>query len=415
MPERSKGSGSSRWSGAAPPASLATSGIFSVVALNVAGSAAGRGGIDSVDVERCRPRRRCRCRDCRGRGRCCRRRCRGASTRRSDEAELRRHRNDRLRQRARAERLGDLAAFERPLRRAAGAVHRVVGVDLRAELLRLGPLLALAARQREELRREQLEALDVAPLGVDLEQLGADREALGVAAHRLLEDFLGLQVAAVGEVDVGLGDRIDVADRVELRQRVGHRRRAAGGIAGVDALAAAGAEERVGLQAALEERGLAAVLLRSLRVAIGAVAGEQQAERAEAEIERVAAVIESMKLGSGAGRSGGGLATAAGSRHDRRRGGGARRPAARRRWPTPMRRSAGVEAAAIDGRRHATARRRRRRRRSGRRRRGDRPAPGSACRHDRRRCRASGGDRRARPGRSSGRRTAAAMPCPARS
>ena len=143
-------------------------------------------------------------------------------------AELRRHRDDRLRQGARAEGLGDLAALERPLRRAAGAVHRVVGVDLRAELLRLGPVLALAARQREELGREQLEALDVAPLGIDLEQLGADREALGVAAHRLLEDLLGLQVAAVGEVDVGLGDRVDVADRVELRERVGHRRRAAG-------------------------------------------------------------------------------------------------------------------------------------------------------------------------------------------
>ena len=114
----------------------------------------------------------------------------------------------------------------RALRRAARLVQRVLGVDLRAELLRLGPVLALAAGQREQLRGEQLEALGVAPLGVDLEQLGADREAIRVAAHRLLEDLLGLQVAAVGEVDVGLGDRIDVADRVELAQRIAHRRRA---------------------------------------------------------------------------------------------------------------------------------------------------------------------------------------------
>ena len=177
----------------------------------------------------------------------------------------------------------------RPLRRSAGAVHRVVGIDLRAELLRLGPFLAFAARQREQLGREQLEALDVAPLGIDLEQLGADGEALGVAAHRLLEDLLGLQVAAVGEIDVGLGDRIDVADRVELRQRIGHRRRSARRIAGVDALAAARSEERIGLQATFQERRLAAVLLRALRVAIGAVAGEQQHQRADAEVERIAA------------------------------------------------------------------------------------------------------------------------------
>ena len=72
---------------------------------------------------------------------------------------------------------------------------------------------------------EQLEALGVAALGVDLEQLGVDREALRSGAHRLLEDFLGLQVAAVGEVDVGLGDRVDVADRVELARRIAHRRR----------------------------------------------------------------------------------------------------------------------------------------------------------------------------------------------
>ena len=96
-----------------------------------------------------------------------------------------------------------------------------------AELLRLGPVLALATGQREQLRGQQLEALGVAPLGVDLEQLGADRQAVRVAAHRLLEDLLGLQVAAVGEVDVGLGHRVDVADRVELAQRVAHRRRSA--------------------------------------------------------------------------------------------------------------------------------------------------------------------------------------------
>ena len=106
---------------------------------------------------------------------------------------------------------------------AARLGERVARIDLRAEFLRLDPVLALAARQRVELRGEQFEALGVAPLGIDLEQLGAHRHAIGVGAHRLLEDLLGLQVAAVGEVDVGLGHRIDVADRVELAQRIAHR------------------------------------------------------------------------------------------------------------------------------------------------------------------------------------------------
>src|ERR1035438_5912896 len=105
-----------------------------------------------------------------------------------------------------------------PFGSTASVIERVVRIDLRPELLRLGPLLAFAARQGEELRREQLEALDVAPLRVDLEQFGPDRQALRIAAHRLLEDFLGLKVAAVGEIDVGLRHRVDITDGIELRE-----------------------------------------------------------------------------------------------------------------------------------------------------------------------------------------------------
>jgi len=50
-----------------------------------------------------------------------------------------------------------------------------------------------------------------------------------------------------------------------------------------DPLAAAGAEERVGLQAAFEERGLAAVFLRALREAVDAEARQQDGEAAETE------------------------------------------------------------------------------------------------------------------------------------
>ena len=68
----------------------------------------------------------------------------------------------------------------------ARLVQRVLGIDLAAELLGLGPAVALALGQREQLSGQQLEALGVATLGVHLEQLGADGQAIGVAAHRLL-------------------------------------------------------------------------------------------------------------------------------------------------------------------------------------------------------------------------------------
>jgi hypothetical protein len=101
---------------------------------------------------------------------------------------------------------------------------------------------------------KQLESLGVATLGVHLKQLGADRHALRAAAHGFLEDLFCLQVASVSEVNVGLGHRIDVADGIKLTQRVAHRRRRSrSGLAGVDALTAAGAEERVRLEAAFEE------------------------------------------------------------------------------------------------------------------------------------------------------------------
>ena len=158
---------------------------------------------------------------------------------------------------------------------AARLVQRVLGVDLGAHLLCLGPVLAGTARQCKQLGRQQLETLGVAALRIDLEQLGPNGHALGGAAHRLLQDFFGLKVAAVGEVDIGFGDRIDVPDRVELAERIAHRRRRTTCVARVDALAAAGAEERVRLQAAFEERGLATVLLGALGEAIDAKACQQ--------------------------------------------------------------------------------------------------------------------------------------------
>jgi hypothetical protein len=63
-------------------------------------------------------------------------------------------------------------------------------------------------------------------------------------AQRLLEDFFGLLFAAVGDVDVGLSDRIDLV-RVELRRSRDEARVEGAGRARVDALAAGLAEQRV--------------------------------------------------------------------------------------------------------------------------------------------------------------------------
>jgi hypothetical protein len=76
-----------------------------------------------------------------------------------------------------------------------------------------------------------------------------------------LEDLFGLEVAAVGEVDIRLGHRVDVADGVELAEpnsssRTTRRWRRGCRYAGRPLAP----EEGIRLQPALEERRLAAVL-----------------------------------------------------------------------------------------------------------------------------------------------------------
>ncbi|MDT4843726.1 hypothetical protein FQZ97_776610 [compost metagenome] len=65
-------------------------------------------------------------------------------------------------------------------------------------------------------------SLGVPALGVDLQQLVVDGHACGGAAHGLLEDLFGLKVATVGQVDVGLGNRVHVTRGVQLARRIHH-------------------------------------------------------------------------------------------------------------------------------------------------------------------------------------------------
>ncbi len=94
-----------------------------------------------------------------------------------------------------------------------------------------------------------------------------------VAAQGFLEDFLGLQVAAVGQVDIGLGQRVDIAARVELARRIGRGQGGGGILLGVDVLAAAGAEERIRRQLAFQE---AAVARRGAAAALHGTVGDQR-------------------------------------------------------------------------------------------------------------------------------------------
>jgi hypothetical protein len=131
-------------------------------------------------------------------------------------------------------------------RARAFAEHRVVGVELAAERHGLLPGFTLALRHRVELGRDRLERRRLVVLRVDLEQLDVDLLALRILLERVLEDLLGLRVAAVGEIHLGFGDRIDLVriDAAEaLAAEVGGERV----LARVDDAAARRAEHRVGL------------------------------------------------------------------------------------------------------------------------------------------------------------------------
>ena len=71
-----------------------------------------------------------------------------------------------------------------------------------------------------------------------------DRHAGRIVANRFLQDFLGLQVAAIGQINVCLRHGIHIAASIELARGVGHGR--AGrhfAVGGIHALSAAGTEE----------------------------------------------------------------------------------------------------------------------------------------------------------------------------
>jgi hypothetical protein len=105
-----------------------------------------------------------------------------------------------------------------------------------------------------------LERARLVLLGIDFQQLQPDFLTLRRLAQRVFQDFLGLAVASVCQIDLGFGNRVDFA-RIDVAQsfaaEVGYQRI----VAGVDDAAAGIAEDRArpdvcsGADAVLEFRG----------------------------------------------------------------------------------------------------------------------------------------------------------------
>ena len=131
-------------------------------------------------------------------------------------------------------------------RRRRSANIGLFGIELAAERHGLLPGLALALRHGIQLGRDRLERRRLVVLRVDLEQLEIDLLPLRILLQRVLQDLLGLRIAAVGEIDLGFGDRIDFVG-VDVAETLAAEVAGERILAGVDDAAAGRAEHRVGL------------------------------------------------------------------------------------------------------------------------------------------------------------------------
>ncbi len=123
-------------------------------------------------------------------------------------------------------------------------VQRIGRIKLAAHRSSLGPFGRSGAHLRQHFLGDGLEAMRILAVGVDFHQLEADGLAFRMLLERLAQDFLGLHVAAVSDVDIGLRDRIDfialvAAADAEIGPEHAVLRR-------IDALAAGCAEQRIG-------------------------------------------------------------------------------------------------------------------------------------------------------------------------
>ena len=142
------------------------------------------------------------------------------------------------------------------------------------------PLGARIAGQFEGRLGDAFKTLQVASLCIDLKQLEVDGNTAWVRAQCFLEDFLGLQVATVGQVDVGLGHGVNIISRIKLAGGVNHGRTAGAVVACVYALAAARSEKRIRLKPALQVSTIDLRCILALPDAVKGETGEQRDQTA---------------------------------------------------------------------------------------------------------------------------------------
>src|SRR2546428_14004251 len=89
-------------------------------------------------------------------------------------------------------------------------VKRIGRIDRQSQSRHLFPFRPASAGCGAQLVCGRLERPCILPIGVDLEELDANRLATGILVERVSQDLLGLAVAAVGHIAVGFRDRVDL-------------------------------------------------------------------------------------------------------------------------------------------------------------------------------------------------------------
>ena len=162
-------------------------------------------------------------------------------------------------------------------------VQGIFRIQAAAQFGDAGPVGALTLGELEHVACHCFQGLAVLALGVNFAQLDVDGNPCGVVANRLFQNLFRLQVAAIGQVDVGFCNRVHIAASIQLAGRVGHGRAARGhfAVGGVDALTTAGAEERVRLNAAFHEGTVyAASATAALHDTVSAITDQQSQQAA---------------------------------------------------------------------------------------------------------------------------------------
>ena len=94
-------------------------------------------------------------------------------------------------------------------RRPAARIQRVLGIEGRAHGGDLFPFGTNATGLRVKLASQRIELFYALPVRINFKQLGMNGRAMGILAQGFDQDFLGLRIAAISHIHIGLGDRID--------------------------------------------------------------------------------------------------------------------------------------------------------------------------------------------------------------